>query len=130
MIFTPLLDRTPSDPSIVLTAIIKAEKITNQAGQNITIFTADQKLYRVGLEVMWTEPNRFQNFIPRIGGMYWIISFVESIEVLMKNSGLLPCLRLGVLKNANRKKIPHERKSTQICNVGASKKSRGRNGKF
>ena len=93
MIFTPLLDRTPSDPPTVLTAMIKAEKIINQAGKNITIFTADQKLYRVGLEVMWTEPNRFQNFIPRIGGMHWIISFVGSIGVLMKNSGLLPWLK-------------------------------------
>ena len=70
VIFTPLLDRTPSDPSTVLTAMIEAEKITNQAGQNITIFKADQQLYRVALEVMWTEPNRFQNFIPRTGGMH------------------------------------------------------------
>ena len=39
---------------------------------------------------MWTEPNCFQNFIPRIGGMHWIMTFVGSIGVLMKNSGLLP----------------------------------------
>ena len=44
VIFTPLLDRAPSDPSTVLTAMIEAEKSTNQAGQNITIFTADQQL--------------------------------------------------------------------------------------
>ena len=62
--FTPLLDQTPSDTSTVLTTMIKSEKITSRAGQNT--FTADQQLYRVALEVMWTESNRFQNFIPRV----------------------------------------------------------------
>ena len=84
VIFTPLLDRTPSDPSTVFTAMIEAEKITSQAGQNITIFTTDQQLYRVTLEVMWMEPIAFKI------SMHWIMSFVESIGVLMKNSGLLP----------------------------------------
>ena len=42
VIFTLLLDGTPSDLSTVLTAMIEEEKITNQAGQNLTIFTADQ----------------------------------------------------------------------------------------
>ena len=84
VIFTPLLDRTPSDPSTVFTAMTEAEKITSQAGQNITIFTTDQQLYRVALEVMWMEPIAFKI------SMHWIMSFVESIGVLMKNSGLLP----------------------------------------
>ena len=43
VIFPSLLDPTPSDPLTVLTAMIEAENITNQAGQNITIFTADQQ---------------------------------------------------------------------------------------
>ena len=69
----------------VPTAMSEADKITNQA-----TFTAYQQQYRVALEVMWTEPNRFQNFILRIGSMHWIMSLVGSIGVLMKNSGLLP----------------------------------------
>ena len=60
---TPLLDRTPSDPSTMLNTMIQAKKITNHAGKNIVIFTAYQQLYRVALEIMWTEPNRFQSFI-------------------------------------------------------------------
>ena len=77
----------------MLTAIIEAEKITSQADQNITIFTADQQLYRVALEVRWIEPNHFQNFIPHFGDMHCIMSFVASIGVLMKKSGLLPWLK-------------------------------------
>ena len=62
VIFNPLLDQIPSDPSTVLTTVIEAKKITNQANQNITIFATDKQLYRVALEVMCTEPNCFQNF--------------------------------------------------------------------
>ena len=84
----------------VPTAMLEADEITKQAGQKITVFAADQQLYRVASEVMWTEPNRFQNFIPRIGSMHWIMSLVGSIGVLMKNSGLIPWLKsgFGVLK--------------------------------
>ena len=66
MIFTQFLNRTPSNQT----------KITKQPDQIITIFTADGQLYRAALEVMWVDPNRFQNFIPRICGMHWIMSFV------------------------------------------------------
>ena len=65
-----MLHRTKSDPSTVLTTMTEAEKINNQAGQNITIFTGDQQLYRVTLEAMWRELNHFQHFISPICGMH------------------------------------------------------------
>ena len=49
--------------STMLNTMIHAKKITNHAGKNIVIFTAYQQLYGVALEIMWTEPNRFQSFI-------------------------------------------------------------------
>ena len=82
---------------------------------------------------MWAVSNRFQNFIPSISGMHWIMSFVGTIGVLMTNSGLLPWLKSafgGVEKMITGKKSPHERKRAQIWNVGASKKPRERNGNF
>ena len=59
VIFTPLLDWTPSDASTVLTTMIEAEKITSPADQTVIIFTTDQQLCRAALEVMWTEINCF-----------------------------------------------------------------------
>ena len=109
VVFMPLLDRTPSDPSTVLTTMIEAERITNNAGQSITVFTADQQLYRVVLDVIWTDPERFSNFVPRIGGMHWVMSFIGSIGILMQNSGLLPWLKSafgGVEKMLLGKKFP------------------------
>ena len=44
VVFTPLLNQTPSDPSLMLTTMAKAARITHKAGQSVAVFTADQQL--------------------------------------------------------------------------------------
>ena len=44
-------------------------------------------------EYLWTFEIRSTNFVARIGGMHWVMSFVECIGALMKNSGLLSWLK-------------------------------------
>ena len=36
-----ILDRTSSDPSTMLTTMVEAARITHEAGQSVTVFTAD-----------------------------------------------------------------------------------------
>ena len=43
--YTPLIDMKPSDPDMMLTAMIEAERLTQQVGQDIVVFTCDQQLY-------------------------------------------------------------------------------------
>ena len=92
VVFTPVLERTLSDPSTMLTTMTEAARITHETGQSVTVFTADQKLYRVALVILWTYETRFTNFVPRIGGLHWVMSFVGCISVLMRNIGLLSWL--------------------------------------
>ena len=54
---------------------------------SFTVFTADQQLYRVALDILWTFETRFTNFVLMIGGMQWVKNFVGCIGVLMRNSG-------------------------------------------
>ena len=75
-IYTPLIDQTLSDSSTMMTAMIEAEKLTNEAGQAYTVFTADQQLYRVILDIISTNLQRFSNVIPGISGMHWLMNFV------------------------------------------------------
>ena len=46
-VYTPLIDLTPSDPTIIMTVMIEAKRITNTTGQKHTIFTCDQQLYKL-----------------------------------------------------------------------------------
>ena len=64
--YRPLIDKTPSDPSAVLTSMTDTEQICNAAGQGFTILTSDQQLYRVMVDITWSN-SRWQLLIPRIG---------------------------------------------------------------
>jgi len=73
---------TPSDPDTMITAM------TNDTEQSFTIFTADQQLYRIIVDIRWVYPYLFTQFIPRPGGMHLLMSFVGSVGTLMANTGL------------------------------------------
>ena len=86
----------------------EAERITLQGGQEFTVFTLDQQLYKVALDVIWSDALRWSHIIPRLGGMHWLMSFIDCVGVLMENSGLVPRLQsafAGVPKMMTAKKF-------------------------
>ena len=88
VIYRSLINKIPADPSTILTAMCDTELASEKAGQQVTVFTCDQQLYRVTMDIIWDDPVRWNNFYPRIGGMHWLMSFVGSVGNLTKNSGL------------------------------------------
>ena len=78
----------PTDSDTMLTAIVEAQQLTNKCGQDVTIFTNDQQLYKVVVHITWAYPDRFANFIPLLGGMHAMMSFIGCIGKLMAESGL------------------------------------------
>ena len=64
------------------------EQICNAAGQDFTILTSYQQLYRVMVDITWSNPTRRQLLIRLIGGMHWIMNFVGCIAKLMEGSVL------------------------------------------
>ena len=107
--FRQLTDQTPSEPLTILTSMVDAEKVTNAAGQKITVFTEDQQLYSVVLDIMWADHDRWIFFVPRLGGMHWLMSFVCSVGALLAGSGLKKILSsafVGSDKMLLGKKLP------------------------
>ena len=118
LIFRPLINKTLSDPSTMLTAMCDIEDASHQAGQQVTVFTCDQQLYRVIMDIIWEDPVRWKHFYPRIGGMHWLMSFVGAVGKLMKNSGLNLLMKTafaGVGKMASGQKMSSECYSSQNC---------------
>ena len=108
-LYRPLIDMTPSDPTTMMTAIVEAQTFARQSNQAFTVFTADQQLYRVMLNVIWMHPDMFSDFIPRLGGMHMIMSYVGCVGVLMANTGLDKVMKadfVGVSQMLVGKKIP------------------------
>lgn len=107
--YTPLIDMVPSHPDTMMTAMSEAQRFTVQCGQTFTVFTADQQLYRVMINVIWVHPQLFPNFVPRLGGMHMLMSFVGCVGVLMANSGLEEVLKAafgGVARMLTGKNFP------------------------
>ena len=50
-VYLPLIDLTPSDPDTIMTALHEAKRLTKERGQKNVIFTSDQQLYKVAVEV-------------------------------------------------------------------------------
>ena len=91
--YLPLVDAKPSDPSTMMTAAVKAMQLTEQTGQEYTLMTCDQQLYKILVDIKWAFPEKFKNFIPRLGGMHFLMSFIGCCGTLMTNSGLSELLR-------------------------------------
>ena len=53
IVYLPLIDRPPADPATMMVALLRAEEVSESAGQKFVVFTADQQLYRIALHVTW-----------------------------------------------------------------------------
>ena len=72
----------------MLTAMIEAERIVKSTGQDIVVFTCDQQLYQVAVNITRANPERFQNFVLRLGGMHFIMNFIGCVGTLIADTCL------------------------------------------
>ena len=120
ILYKPLINKTPADPSTILTAMCDLGSTSRQAGQCMSLFTCDQHLYRVALDIVWADPERWSDFYPRIGDMHWLMSFVGCVRKLMGNSGLEKVMKVafaGVEKMLIGKKFPMNVRALRIVSL-------------
>ena len=107
ILYLPLTDKAPADPS----TMVKAYNISENVGQQYFVFTADQQLYRVALHVQWENQTQLRNIHKRLGGMHLLISYSSSVGTLMTGTGIQEILTtafVGVLKMLTGKKYPQK----------------------
>ena len=109
VMYSPMINRKPADPTTMLSSMVEGQRQTAIMGQEITVFTADQQLYKIMIDVTWVYHSLFTNFVPRLGGMHFLTSFIGSIGTLNANSGVEEILQkrfAGVHKMLEGKKFP------------------------
>ena len=106
-VYLPLIDKTPSDPDTMNTALKQVKYIAKKCNQEYTVFTADVQLYRVALNIILANTEEHKNVVLRLGGMHTLMSFVGSIGSLMEGSSLTEILEstFGGFENAFGKEI-------------------------
>ena len=111
--FLPLIDRSPTEPDTVKTALKQSQVLAAQANQEYSVVTCDQAIYRIAQQVKWgsnSEDDNFNNVPNRMGGLHIVMSFLGTFGVNMKTTGLEPTLSSvfgGVKKMLLGKKFPN-----------------------
>ena len=109
VVYLPMIDKPPATNSTMMDAMIKAKAVTLETGQEFVVFTADQQLYKIAVHIQWDNPEMFQNFYLRLGGMHLLMSYVGAIGTLMAGSGMADILGVafgGVGKMLTGKEYP------------------------
>jgi len=118
VVYNPFLDMTPAEPDTMKTAMVEAQRLTHLTGQEWTVFTNDQQLYKEVVPITWVDRDMFQQFISRLGGMHMLMSFVGCIGSLREVSGLEDILAstfAGVPKLLSGKNVSTKCSSTTHC---------------
>ena len=116
-VYTPLINMKPADPDTMLTAMVEAEKLVKSLGQNIVVLTCDQQLYKIAVDITWAYPDRFKNFVLRLGGMHFLTNFIGCIGTLMEGSGLsdiMECAFGSVGQMLKGKKFPQNFRALRL----------------
>ena len=117
IVYLPLIDMPPADPSTMFTAMVKAQNISKEVGQEYVVFTCDQQLYRISLQVQWDNPDILNNVYLRLGGMHLLMSYVGSVGTLMAETGLEEVLSAafgGVAKMLTGKRFPQNVRALRL----------------
>ena len=106
-------------PKTMLTTMKHVESHSEQAGQEYTVFTNYQQLFKIATQITWYKPGEWKIFFPILGRMHTLMSFIGCIRTLMANTGLSDLLKSaggGCCKNTFRQKCSIEYKRTmRMC---------------
>ncbi|KAJ8884154.1 hypothetical protein PR048_016011 [Dryococelus australis] len=78
--YQPLIGVSPSHPDTTMTEMMEAQRHTKIEGQDFTMFTCDQQLYRVALKITWAYPDMFDDVFLHLGGFWngvWSDMWIE-----------------------------------------------------
>ena len=117
IIYMPLLDMVPANPTTMQTSMVQAKRLAAEHGQNFCIYTCDQQLYCIAATILWNNPDLSNDLYLRLGGMHFLMSYIGSIGALMAGTGMKEILEKafgGVLKMLTGKKYPQNLRALRM----------------
>ena len=115
--YLPIIDLNPAHPDTVLTSMREVKRITEDANQMYTVYTNDQQLYKISVQICWFNRDEFKLFISRLAGMHTLMPFIGYVGILMANNGLEEIMSkafAGVKKMLAGKKFPQNMRALRM----------------
>ena len=117
VVYIPLINMRPGDPTTVLTSITKGFEVTRASNQDIMVLTCDQAIYKIVVDITFHQPEMLTNIVAILGGMHFLMDFVSCIGTLMAESGIKEILSTAfgsVEKMLQGKKYPHNVRALRL----------------
>ena len=77
-----LIDNPPADPSINMTALLKAKAMTERTGQTYVVLNVDQQQHRITVHTLWENHVAWSNSYLLLGGMHLFIRYIGYLQGL------------------------------------------------
>ena len=90
--YLPLWDSEPKDLTTIYSIMKAIQAITHHLGQENTIITFDQAIYKLAKEIQWKNPVEFSDTVIRMGGFHILLNFMGTIGKMMDGSGIIEWL--------------------------------------
>ncbi|CAB3991828.1 Hypothetical predicted protein, partial [Paramuricea clavata] len=88
----PILQAPADDNNTMTTILNRFTSIAKHLGQPNTVIAVDQPLYSRGKEIIWANPEKYQNVVLVMGHLHVLFNFLKAIGQHMENSGLADIL--------------------------------------
>jgi hypothetical protein len=88
VVYLPLINMKPGDPTTVLTSITRGFEVTRASNQDILVLTCDQAIYKIVVDITFHQPDLLTNIVAILGGMHFLMDIVSCVGTLMADSGL------------------------------------------
>ena len=83
-----MINEKPSDPSTVHTRMLLTQQLAEAQEQKYVVLTSDLQIYRVTLQIVWDDPDKYSKFVLGLGGMHLLMSFIGSMGSLLEDTGI------------------------------------------
>ena len=95
--YDPLINGRPDNHDTVNTALRKGLTITQNAGQDMMVMTADMKIYKIIVDITFNEPALLGQVAALCGRMHFNMDYIAAIGTLCAGNGLSEIIMYAVL---------------------------------
>lgn len=81
-----------TDLSIVYTVPVELKRMMEVIGQQHSVITFHQAIYRVAKEIQWNRPEEFENTVIRLGGFHMLTNYMGALGTMTTSGGLAQLL--------------------------------------
>ena len=83
-----MIPEPPTDWNVAYTIMIRTMRMSELLGQQYTVLTLDEGIYRIAQSIKFRNPAEFRSLVIRLGGFHCLLNFLGIIGKRMRGSGI------------------------------------------